>query len=228
MKSISESPPDVSKKLIQSLIAKKTIIFITQILFMVTLLIIWLSNESIRETKNLWILFFYNIPSQFLISILPQEPIVLYYSKYYSPLTIALVSIAGTIIVESINYSTFKFISELKPIEKFRNNKFLNKIIDLFNYKPFLAIFIAGLTPVPFYPFRFLAVWTHYAVYKYLLAVFLSRTPRFFILAIIGYSLKLPNYLLILIFLVFIILPYLPLFKRRKIVNASLKRESLK
>jgi ribonucleoside-triphosphate reductase len=63
---------------------------------------------------------------------------------------------------------------------------------------PFLALWIAGFTPVPFYPFRFLVVLARYPLWKYALAVATSRAPRFYLLALAGKLMKIPGYALIL------------------------------
>jgi len=88
----------------------KTLIFVLQIIVVAALLVVWLSSESIQKSKNLWVLFIYSFPSQFLIPIVPHEPVLLYFGKFYSPLTVALVDIAGTLLTEALNYSVFKFI----------------------------------------------------------------------------------------------------------------------
>jgi len=67
---------------------------------------------------------------------------------------------------------------------------------------------------VPFYPFRFLVVMAHYPIWKYLLAVFLSRTPRFYVLALIGHAIKIPDYLIIAIFIILIISVNVPILRR--------------
>ncbi|MFB0566682.1 MAG: VTT domain-containing protein [Candidatus Aminicenantaceae bacterium] len=180
----------------------RTLIFILEISLIIILLLLWLSSEPIRKSKSLWVLFFYNFPSQFLIAIVPHEPVFLYYSKFYQPLVVTFVAIAGTLITEILNYSVFKYVADLKAFAKMRHSKFVNKLVDLFNKAPFTAIFVAGFTPVPFYPFRFLVVFAHYPLIKYILAVFLSRTPRFFLIALFGHVVKIPDYLLILLFIV--------------------------
>ena len=159
-------------------------------------------------------LFFYSFPSQFLIAIVPFEPVLLYFGKFYQPLTVALVAIIGTLITEALNYSAFKFVTDSNLFQKIHQGKFLTKIVDLFNKAPFVALIVAGLTPVPFYPFRFLVVLARYPLAKYLLAVFLSRSPRFFILALAGYMIKIPDYLLIAIFIVLILATNIPLLRR--------------
>lgn len=180
-------------------------LFVLQVVLVLALLIGWLSFKTLRTSKNLWVLFFYSFPSEFLIAVVPHEPILLYFGKFYSPLTVALVGIVGTVMTEAINYSVFKYITDTNLFQKIRHKKTVNKVIELFRKFPFLAIWIAGLTPIPFYPFRFLVVLARYPVLKYLLAVFLSRTPRFYLLAYLGHAIKFPDYLLIILFVILIL-----------------------
>ena len=159
-------------------------------------------------------LFFYSFPSEFLIAIVPHEPVLLFFGKFYQPLTVAVVAVIGTVMTEAINYSVFKLVTDSNFFQKIRHRKMATKIVELFNRTPFVALLVAGLTPVPFYPFRFLVVLARYPLVKYLLAVFLSRTPRFFILALAGYMIKIPDYLLIVIFIVLISVANVPLLIR--------------
>ncbi len=192
----------------------RTLIFALQIIVVVALLVVWLSSESIQKSKDLWVLFIYSFPSQFLIPIVPHEPVLLYFGKFYSPLTVALVDIAGTLLTEALNYSVFKYIIDTSFFQKMRHTKSAAKVVGLFNRAPFVALLVAGLTPVPFYPFRFLVVMAHYPIWKYLLAVFLSRTPRFYVLALIGRAIKIPDYLIIVIFIILIVSVNGPILRR--------------
>jgi membrane protein YqaA with SNARE-associated domain len=192
----------------------RTLIFALQIIVVAALLVLWLSSESIQKSKDLWVLFIYSFPSQFLIPIVPHEPVLLYFGKFYSPLTVALVDIAGTLLTEALNYSVFKYIIDTNFFQKMRHTKSAAKVVELFNRAPFVALLVAGLTPVPFYPFRFLVVMAHYPIWKYLLAVFLSRTPRFYVLALIGRAIKIPNYLIIVIFIILIASANIPLLRK--------------
>ena len=190
------------KKQINSI--TKTFIFVLQIMLVVTLLVIWLSSTSIRSSKSLWVLFFYSFPSEFLIAVVPHEPILIYFGKFYAPFTVALVAIIGTLLTEALNYSAFKYIIDTQIFHKIRHKKAVNKIMELFQKSPFLAIWIAAFTPIPFYPFRFLAVLARYPLARYLLAIFLSRAPRFYILAYLGHAINIPDYLLVALFVVLI------------------------
>ncbi|UCE21977.1 MAG: VTT domain-containing protein [Candidatus Aminicenantes bacterium] len=192
----------------------RTIVFILEIGLILAILIAWLSSESIRQSKSLWILFFYNFPSQFLIAIVPHEPVFLYFSKFYSPLSVTFVAIVGTSLAEVLNYSVFKYVGDLKPVQNVHTSKIVNKLITLFNKAPFAALLIAGFTPVPFYPFRFLVVLARYPLLKYILAIILSRTPRFYLLALFGYTIKIPDYLLPVIFIILTIPFSFPMIKK--------------
>jgi membrane protein YqaA with SNARE-associated domain len=192
----------------------RTLIFVLQIIIIASLLVIWLSSESIQQSKNLWVLFIYSFPSQFLIPLVPHEPVLLYFGKFHPPLTVAFVDIAGTLLVEALNYSVFKFIVDTSFFQKMHHGKSVAKVVELFKRAPFVALFVAGFTPVPFYPFRFLVVMAHYPRWKYLLAVFLSRTPRFYFLALLGQAIKIPDYLIIVIFIILIASANIPLLRK--------------
>jgi membrane protein YqaA with SNARE-associated domain len=191
----------------------RTLIFVLEVALIIVLLAVWFSSESIRESKNLWIFFFYSFPAEFLIAIVPHEPVLLYFSKFYSPLAVTLVGIAGTVLAEMINYSVFKYVGDLKPFNRVRHTKWVSKTIELFNKAPFVALLVAGFTPVPFYPFRFLVVMARYPLPKYVLAIFLSRTPRFYLLALLGHIFKIPDYLFPVIFIALAIPLTLPLVR---------------
>lgn len=193
----------------------------TEILLVVVLLILWFGSAGLRKSKSLWVLFFYNFPSMFLIPVVPHEPVFLYFSKFYKPLTVTLVALFGTLATEFINYHVFSFFKETKPLQNVQNAGFVKKLIALFNKAPFLALWVAGFTPIPFYPFRFLVVLAGYPLVKYLLSIALSRTPRFFLFALFGHKVPLPDYALALLFLALILTPSLPvaLKKLRSLKN---------
>jgi len=182
----------------------KTFLFALQISFVLTLLVVWVTSKSLQESKSLWVLFFYSFPSEFLIATVPHEPALLYFGKFYHPLTVALVAIPSTLFTEMLNYSAFKYITDLRIFTKLRGKKAVQKMVQFFKKAPFLTLWVAGITPIPFYPLRFLVVLARYPLLKYISAVFLSRFPRFIILAYVGYKIQISDYLLIALFVVLI------------------------
>ena len=191
-------------------------IAILEILFIGGLLAVWFGFEPVRHSKSLWILFFYSFPSMFLIAVVPHEPVLLFFSKFHPNWIVTLVALAGTLLTELLNYHCFSTFADLKIFDKVRENRIVKYLIHLFNKAPFLALWIAGFTPVPFYPFRFLVVLASYPVWKYQLALILSRTPRFFILALLGKSLQIPDWALIVFFVCITVMLNLPFLKGLK------------
>jgi membrane protein YqaA with SNARE-associated domain len=192
---------------------RRTILFVLEFLFIGTLLVIWASSTIIQKSTNLLVLFFYSFPSEFLIGILPHEPVLLYFGKFFHPLTVTLISLPSTIMVEISNYFVIRYIFDLRSFQKFQNSSSVNKVVKLFKKAPFLALWIAGFAPVPFYPFRFLVVLVRYPVWNYALALVLSRGPRFFLLALAGKLMKIPNSVIILLFVFLILSANIPLLR---------------
>jgi len=182
----------------------KSLLFALQVCFVLILLIVWVTSKSLQESKNLWVLFFYSFPSEFLIATVPHEPVLLYFGKFYPPLIVALVAIPSTLLTEMLNYSAFKYITDLRIFTRLREKKAVQKTIRFFNKAPFWTLWVAGITPIPFYPLRFLVVLARYPMIKYISAVFLSRFPRFIFLAYVGYKIQIPDYLLIALFVILI------------------------
>ena len=200
------------QKLKRKLPKARTLIVAFEISMILGLLILWLTSTEIQQSKSLYVLFFYSFPSEFLVGLVPHEPVLLFFGNYYPPLTVALVSVVSTVLTEALNYSMFKYVADTTLFKKFSKGRSVRQVIALFKKMPFTAIWVAGFTPIPFYPFRFLVVMGHYPIWKYLVAVFLSRGPRFFILAQIGYTFKIPGVALAALFILLIISFNVPIF----------------
>ncbi len=198
----------------------RALIFAFEVVFVAGLLIWWLSSASVRDSKSLWVLFLYCFPAEFIIATVPHEPVLLYFAKFYSPLTVALVSVAGTVLTEVLNYTVFKYVADLKVFRKMLASRAVQKTVHLFNRAPFAALWVAGFTPIPFYPFRFLVVIAHYPLAKYILAVVTSRAPRMYLIALAARAIRFPDYVILIITGVLIVAANVPilrkLFKRRQ------------
>jgi len=188
-------------------------IFLLEIALVAILLIVWFRSESMRSSRSLWVLFFYSFPSQFLISVIPHEPVFIYFCKFYTPEIVTGVAIAGTLCTEVINYTAFQFVVDLNRFGNIKHSRYITKVIDIYGKAPFISLLVAAFTPIPFYPFRFLVVLARYPLIKYLLAVFIARSVRFYILALIGYAIKIPDKILLILFVCLILLFNGPLLK---------------
>ncbi|MDD8020033.1 MAG: hypothetical protein PHU81_02450 [Acidobacteriota bacterium] len=202
----------------------RVFILLLEIILVMGLMIAWISSSAIRQNKSLWVLFFYCFPSEFLISFVPHEPVILFFSKYYSALTVAAVSLAGTILAEALDYSTIKMIEEFKLLSKAQKSALVDRLVKAFGRRPYLALWIAAFLPVPFYPFRFLTVMTNLPLAGYLAVIITARFPKFLILALVGSVLKIPDSVIVGFFLVMILAAYLPnvrFYKNRKKAKAN-------
>jgi membrane protein YqaA with SNARE-associated domain len=160
-------------------------------------------------------LFLYSIPGEFVIALIPHEPIILYYSKFATPPMVTLAALAGTLWMESLNYRLVQMFFHIPKLDQLKKSKGFQKTIRYFLKAPFLSTVVAAVTPVPFYPFRVVASTAGYPLKKYLGAIALGRSPRFYILAYFGHMVPLPNELIILIFAaLFVVL--LVLWRRRR------------
>jgi membrane protein YqaA with SNARE-associated domain len=193
----------------------RTVLLIVESAFVLVLLVVWLATPSVRHSKSLWVLFFFCFPSQFVLAALPHEPVILFFGKFHSAWAVALAATAGTLITEVINYSIFMTLGDLKSFQRIRQGRLIARFVSLFRKAPFLTLWIAGLTPVPFYPFRFLVALAKYPMPLYVLAILLSRFPRFFLLAALGRAFDVPNWLIIGLFLALLLVALVPLVRDR-------------
>ena len=167
------------------------------------------------QYSKLFNLFLYSIPSQFIVAIIPHEPIIFYFSKYFSPLSVTLVTLLGTLFAEYLNYMLVKLFFKIPKVDDLRKHRTFKKATYYFLRMPFVSLVIAAITPVPFYPFRIIAPASEYPLKKYLLALIVGRTPRFYILAYFGYSIPLPNEIIIVLFILLFAVSVLYWFKRK-------------
>lgn len=161
---------------------------------------LWITLYFYPQYNELWVLFLYTIPAEFLIAIVPQEPMVIYFGKLYHPFTVTWVTLIGTVLTEYLNYMLVTLFFKIPRLDDLKKRKTFQKAIHYFLLVPFVSLVIAAITPVPFYPFRIIAAVSRYSVKKYLLAIILGRTPRFYTLAYFGHIVVLPNKIIALLF----------------------------
>jgi membrane protein YqaA with SNARE-associated domain len=169
------------------------------------------------QYSQLFFLFLYSIAGQFIIAVIPHEPTIFYYSKYFSPLSVTLVALLGTLFAEYLNYMLVRLFLQIPKMDDLRKHKTFKKATDYFLKLPFVSLVIAAITPVPFYPFRIIAPASEYPLKKYLLALIIGRTPRFYILAYFGYAVPLPNEIIIGLFVLLFGVSVIYWFKRKGI-----------
>jgi ribonucleoside-triphosphate reductase len=153
----------------------------------------------------LW-LALYTIPSHMFVSPFPHEPVLLFYAKTYPAMTCAVVSTIGAVIAGMWDYFlVVPLINHPRLRPKYEKTRVYRRSVIFFRKSAFWALVLLGLTPLPFYPIKFLALADGYPMSRYLLAITIGRTPRYFMIATIGYWLKIPNWMLIAAALVILV-----------------------
>jgi membrane protein YqaA with SNARE-associated domain len=153
----------------------------------------------------LW-LALYTIPSHMFVSPFSHEPVLLYFAKAYSATLCAVASTVGCLVAGMWDYWLFVPLMHHPRIRsKYANVSLYQKSVRLFRKSPFWALVVAGFTPFPFYPVKFLSITDHYPLRKYLLSLFVGRTPRYWLIAYLGYVLQLPNWSLVVLALAILV-----------------------
>ena len=164
-------------------------------------LVVFISNfeEYIHPLFNF---FLYSIPSNAAISLFPHEPVLVQLGKSFNPFLLAYIGTLGTIVAGILDYFIFVPMFSASAIDKLKKTTGYIRAADLFNKQPFLTIIVAGFSPIPFFPFKFVVFSTKYPLGKYLLSLVIGRYPRYYLLALLGYSFNIPEPLIIGVFII--------------------------
>jgi ribonucleoside-triphosphate reductase len=83
---------------------------------------------------------------------------------------------------------------------KYKKSKSYDRAVKWFNIAPFWSIVIFALTPLPFYLAKFLVFSTGYSMPRFMAGIAVGRLPRFYLLALLGHFLKVPAWMIIVLF----------------------------
>jgi membrane protein YqaA with SNARE-associated domain len=164
---------------------------------------------------ELFALFLYTISANSFIPF-PHEPAVIYYGKIFPPLTVAVVCGLATCISAWIDIMVLGTFFSHEKIVEFKEKSRVYKIAErFFNQTPFWTMVFAGLTPVPFYPFRVIGIFSGYVRWKYVLSTFIGRTPRYYILAWLGNRYSIETRYIIFLFFIMLIPPMIQIVRKK-------------
>jgi uncharacterized membrane protein YdjX (TVP38/TMEM64 family) len=137
--------------------------------------------------------------------------------KIFHPLFVALVGSIGSCIAAFLEYHFITWLfSKTELHHKIEANKYFQKIKNFFNKAAFSCITFTAFLPIPFDPVRFAAILTHYMLPRYLLAIFIGKYPRYYLLAFLGESFQISNRILILMLIVMVLVTIITTFIVKK------------
>ena len=145
-------------------------------------------------------LVFYAIPANSAVSVFPHEPVVIWYGSQGSIWLTGAAAGLGTLIAGFLDHSVFTPVMNLKGLTGYKEKRWYQRISKWFVRYPFAVLVVTGLTPIPFFPFKFLAFSVHYPLWKYLAALATGRFPRYVLLAWLGSLFDIPPWVLFAFF----------------------------
>ncbi len=148
----------------------------------------------------LW-LFFYSIPANTAISVFPHEPAIVFCGQHFGAVTVALVAVAGNLVAGLVDYHFFTPLLQMEFSKGYKKTKIYTKAMKWFSVAPFWVVVLFALTPLPFYAVKFLVFSSGYSTGRYMAGIVVGRLPRFYLLALLGHALKVPTWVMVVIFL---------------------------
>lgn len=121
------------------------------------------------------------------------EPILMLFGRVYDPVLVAAFGTAGTLYVEWLNYQLYGTVLTLDAASAFRESRLVTRVVELFERKPFLAVWLCSWSVLPYWPVRVLSPMAGYPEKDHLLATLLGRFPRLWFFAALGLWWEVPD-----------------------------------
>jgi len=131
---------------------------------------------------------------------IPTLPPIAFTAKVFHPILVAAVGAAGTCIANLNDYAILGWLFRHQRVKKVRDIQMYRKLLNFFDRYAFLTLSAAAFLPIPIDVIRLLAISRAYTYWKYVLATFVGRLPRYLILAYVGK--ELPAKWILIIFLI--------------------------
>jgi membrane protein YqaA with SNARE-associated domain len=169
------------------------------------------------EFRGLVKLCAYTVVSNVYISLLPHEPVLFYYGKVVGPFAAMLAATTGALLSGVIDHETLTRLLNVHRVRRLYADRRIYKVcVRWYARRPFWTIVVAALTPVPFYPVKFLALSDSYPRGRYLLALVVGRAPRYYIYSWLGAEFAIPNGVIVGAFAAMMIPPLVGAIRGRR------------
>jgi len=141
-------------------------------------------------------LFAYAFASNVAISVVPHEPAVIAAGAQLGIACAAIVATLGTLLAGFADYTLFakRLAGRVQP-----GKGLAGYLVQRFAAAPFVILVAASLTPLPYWPFKALALASGYPMSRYLAALGLGRLARYALLAWLGNVLAIPTWTVVAI-----------------------------
>ena len=150
--------------------------------------------------------FWYSIPSSSFVY-LPHEPAVIYAGAIYSPGIVAITGGLAAIVAAITDYYVVRRVFEFERIAPLKETTLYKRAVRWFNWAPWPTLVVVSFSPIPFYPLRILAPSSGYPLWKYVSGYVAGRVPRYYLLAMGGAWMPVPNEYILLMLVGLIVIP---------------------
>jgi membrane protein YqaA with SNARE-associated domain len=140
---------------------------------------------------GLFLLALYCIPTNSILPF-PHEPGVLYVAQFYDPLEIAIAATVGSIVVSFADYAMVEYAMKRPRMSAAASHGLFGWAVKSMKRWPFAIIVLFSFLPLPIAVVRVLAPASGYPLPRYILAQIVGRMPRFYALAWLGKTVRLP------------------------------------
>lgn len=128
-------------------------------------------------------------------------PLLLAYGKYHSPWVVAVAAAAASAAGGAVQILVLRWLLSGRHPWTRRFAPTREKLEAAVHHHPsasFLALVVARATPLPDAPLKLAAAAAGYPVSRYCAAILLGSIPYYFALALLGHTLKLPVWVLVI------------------------------
>ena len=114
------------------------------------------------------------------------EPVIIVFARLHPVALVALIAAVGATAVEYVNYRLYSAALAWERLRPAREWRVARAIVAGFRLQPFATVAFCALTPVPFWIVRVAAAIDEYPAWRFLLAHFAGRVPRFWVYGSLG------------------------------------------
>jgi membrane protein YqaA with SNARE-associated domain len=133
---------------------------------------------------------------------LPTNPVIIGLGRTYDPLLVGILGALGTAVANLSEYHVIAYLSARKFADKLKKRKIYLKMQEWYWQYPFLLLVLTNFLPIPVDPVRWLSIASGYSRLNFALATFVGRTPRYYLLALLGERYQVPNWILLLLIII--------------------------
>jgi uncharacterized membrane protein YdjX (TVP38/TMEM64 family) len=150
-------------------------------------------------TTSLWMMVLLLFLEGGTLSFL-TTPTLLYYGRYHEPWEVALAGSAASAAGSAVQLWALRWALAERHAWMRRFAPSRQKVDEALKHYPaatFMGLLIARATPLPDAPLKLVAAVVGYSIVLYTVAVLLGSLPYFYVLALLGHEVKIPNWVLI-------------------------------